>query len=248
MLNFNRFLIAFSAVLVLAFLFGFSIGSILFLISIGFLVTAIGSMTMKWNFHLRAFTKAKHISEKKIAITFDDGPNAKYTPIVLRILEKYNAKATFFCIGKNIEANPEILKDTIQKGHQVSNHTYSHSFSFGFFKKEKFIEEIEKTDSLLDAATGMKNRYFRPPFGVTTPPLAKAIKITGHKVIGWNIRPYDTVFKNREKNLKHIIKKIFPGSIILLHDTHDRIPYVLEHLLQYLEKHNYRCVTVAELL
>jgi len=205
-------------------------------------------MSMRWNFHLRAFTRTKKISEKMIAITFDDGPNKTYTPIVLQLLGKYNAKATFFCIGKNVESNPEILKSAIEKGHQVANHTYSHSNSFGFFNKKRFIEVIEKTDVLLESFTGKKNHFFRPPFGVTTPTLAKAIKTTGHKVIGWNIRPYDTVLKNKEKTLKHIIKKVSPGSIILLHDTHDRIPYVLEHLLQYLQKHKYSCVTVTELV
>jgi peptidoglycan/xylan/chitin deacetylase (PgdA/CDA1 family) len=210
-------------------------------------VTVIGSFSMRCNFHLKAFTSPRFVSEKKVAITFDDGPNAKYTPIVLSLLKKYNAKGTFFCVGKNIDENPLLLKLVHEQGHTIGNHSYSHSPWIDFLGRKKITAELIRTNSIVESLLGLKMKLFRPPYGVTNPAIAAAVDKTQHYVIGWNIRSFDTVINNPQRILNRITKSISPGAVILLHDGHDRIPEVLEHLLLFLKQQQYECVTVDTL-
>ncbi len=203
---------------------------------------------MSWKLFLKGFTSKTNIQTKKIAITFDDGPNPKYTPIVLQLLKDYEAKASFFCIGRQVEKNPEILKLIYDESHDIGNHSYTHSNTIDFKSTEGWLEELKHTDQAIFKVIGEKPTLFRPPFGVTTPHLAKAIKVTGHQVIGWNIRPFDMAIKYREVILKRILKQVKPGSIVLLHDKHEHIEFVLEQLLQFLKKQNYEMVTINELI
>lgn len=211
-------------------------------------IILIGSFTISWNFHLKAFTSQTSNSDKRIAITFDDGPNSEFTPNVLELLSKYNAKATFFSIGMHIEAHPEILKSIADAGHEVGNHSYSHNTTIDFNKTNEWLKEIETTDALIEKVTGKQSTLFRPPFGVTTPNLAKALKTTNHKVIGWNIRSFDTVISNPEVIQKRIRNRVKPGAIVLLHDTHKNSQIILEHLLQFLQQNGYKMVTINELM
>lgn len=213
-----------------------------------FMVLILGSFSMSWNFHLKSFVSKNTNSEKKIAITFDDGPNPEYTPKVIKLLSAFDAKATFFCIGKHVELYPDVLKSIYDQGHLIGNHSYSHRYGIDFNKANEWIHEIEQTDAAIAKIIGEKPTLFRPPFGVTTPHLAQALKQSGHQVIGWNIRSYDTVLKNSKTVLKRLTKNVTPGAIILLHDNHDRIEVVLEQLLQFLKTKGYIMVTVNELL
>lgn len=218
------------------------------LIIVWFLVMAMGSFFMSWKYYLKAFTSINNLKEKKIAITFDDGPNPDFTLKVLDLLKRNNAKATFFCIGNNIETYPEVLKAIAQNGHDIGNHSFSHDVMIDFNSTENWLNEIKQADNAIHRISGKKTTLFRPPFGVTTPKLAKALKATEHKVIGWNIRSYDTVTKNPDRIVKRITKQIKPGAIILLHDKQTNVLPVLEHLLQFLQKQDYQAVTINELL
>ncbi len=213
-----------------------------------FLMMAIGSFSMSWKFYLNPITSHKVLRVKKIALTFDDGPNPEFTLKVLQILKDYNAKATFFCIGQHIETYPEILKAIAVDGHDIGNHSFSHDLMIDFNSTERWLQEIKQTDNSIHKITGKKATLFRPPFGVTTPKLARALKVTEHKVIGWNIRSFDTVISNPQKILKRITKRVHPGAIILLHDKQSNVLLVLEHLLQFLQEHEYQAVTINELL
>ncbi|MET3025411.1 polysaccharide deacetylase family protein [Flavobacterium sp. UW10123] len=210
-------------------------------------INAFGSARISSNYHVKAFCNNPLETEKKIALTFDDGPSI-YTLEVLELLKKYNAKATFFCIGKNIETHPEILQKVIDEGHLVGNHSYSHSKFFDFYNAKKIIEEIQKTDALLEKFTSRKINFFRPPYGVTTPSIRRALKVTGHKTIGWNIRSLDGGTKDQELILNRLIKHISPGGIVLLHDTGKHSVLVLEQFLQFLQQNNYEVISVEELL
>ena len=210
-------------------------------------INTVGSALISSNYHVKAFCNNPSETEKKIAITFDDGPS-DYTLEVLDLLKKYNTSATFFCIGKNIEAYPEIVKQIIAEGHLVGNHSYSHSPFFDFYNAKKITEEIQQTDMLLKKYTSKKINFFRPPYGVTTPSIRRALKISGHKVIGWNIRSLDGGTKNQNLIFNRIIKRISPGGIVLLHDTASHSVLVLEQFLQFLQKQNYQVVSVEELL
>ncbi|MCF6346967.1 MAG: polysaccharide deacetylase family protein [Flavobacteriaceae bacterium] len=212
-----------------------------------FCITAIGSFNILWNYHLNAYNSNPTISGKKVAITFDDGPNEIVTPKILALLKKYNAKATFFCIGKNIEANPIVFKQIIEEGHSIGNHSYTHSNNFGFFSKSVVIEEIIKTNKLSQNLIGKEMKLFRPPFGVTNPSISKALKQTKHHVIGWNVRSLDTVIKDENKIFNRITKHLKSGDVILLHDTNERTINVLEQLLLFLQENKFEISTVDTL-
>lgn len=220
----------------------------IFVFLVWLVITIIGSFSPGWNYHLHALISNPTISTKKIAITFDDGPNSQFTPEILKILSKYNAKATFFCIGHQVEKHPEVLKSIVSEGHLAGNHSYTHNYFINFKSMQGWITELQKTDEVIERVTGIKATLFRPPFGVTTPHLAKAIKISGHRVIAWNIRSFDTVLKNPEVIVKRLTHKVKPGSVILLHDNHPKIVYILERLLQFLQENDYQMVTINQLL
>ncbi|MEL1253874.1 polysaccharide deacetylase family protein [Flavobacterium sp. DGU38] len=210
-------------------------------------INAFGSARISSNYHVKAFCNNPSETEKKIALTFDDGPS-EFTLEVLEILKKYNAKATFFCIGKNIETHPEILQKIIDEGHLVGNHSYSHSQFFDFYTYPTIMEELQKTDQLLEKFTSKKINFFRPPYGVTTPSIRRALKFTKHKVIGWNIRSLDGGTTDVELILNRIKKRVSPGGIVLLHDTAPHSVFVLEQFLQFLQQNNYEVISVEELL
>lgn len=217
------------------------------LLGFRFILLLIGSFSIQWSVHIKTFCSNPEVKEKQIAITFDDGPSL-ITPQILALLRKYDAKATFFCIGKNIEKHPDILCQIDKQGHLIGNHSFSHSHFFDFFGKKKIIEELVDTDEIIKKYTGKQVRFFRPPYGVTNPAISKALRSTKHNVIGWNIRSLDGVLKNEEIIYKRIIKRVSPGGIILLHDTSLTTVRVLERLLLFLQNNNYKVVATTELL
>jgi peptidoglycan-N-acetylglucosamine deacetylase len=219
----------------------------LILFGIRFILVLTGSSLIHLNFHVKAFSKNTLIKDKKIALTFDDGPNP-ITPQILSLLQKYNAKATFFCIGKNIEKHPEIVKQTVNEGHLIGNHSFSHSPFFDFYSKEQIIQELGDTDVIIQKTIGKRPILFRPPYGVTNPSIRRALEVTQHHVMGWNIRSMDGMIKNEKIIYKRIIKRIAPGSIVLLHDTSLNTVHVLEQLLLFLQLNNYTVVPLEELL
>ncbi|MEW4922223.1 polysaccharide deacetylase family protein [Algibacter sp. 2305UL17-15] len=211
------------------------------------IITTIGSFNITWNYHLKAYNSKTNSKEKRIAITFDDGPNSKFTTQILELLKTYNAKATFFCTGKQIEQHANIVKRIVNDGHTIGNHSYSHSPYFDFYGKRKVMAEIEKTNALIEALIGKKMNLFRPPYGVTNPSISKAVKETKHLVIGWNIRSLDTVKKNEQNILNGILRKISPGAVILLHDSKEITISVLEQLLLFLQQNDYQPTTIDAL-
>ncbi len=213
-----------------------------------FLITLFGSFFIRWNYHLTSLHSNKKISKNWVSITFDDGPNGKITPKVLELLNKYRAKATFFCIGKHIEEHPQIVRDIIANKHSIGNHTYSHSKSFGFFGYEKVKGELQKTKSLVKELTGLEMNLYRPAFGVTNPQIEKTVKQLELKSIGWSIRSLDTTPRSEEMIFKRITSKLSNGDIILLHDTSEKTVNVLERLLVFLQEKNLESVTVDRLL
>jgi peptidoglycan/xylan/chitin deacetylase (PgdA/CDA1 family) len=196
--------------------------------------------------YIKTLCKAE-TKERIIAITFDDGPDPKITPQVLNILDKYSAKATFFCIGKHIEDNKELLKEIDKKGHNIGNHTWSHDRWFDLFSAKKMQADIEKTNGLIFETIGKKTKLFRPPYGVTNPMLKNALKKFNFYNIGWSIRSFDTV-KSTENTLKKIKKELTSGDIILFHDNREHIVDILKSFLEYAKNENYEIVPLNELL
>lgn len=210
-------------------------------------LTVIGSFHIRWNYHVNSLNANNKAIKNHVAITFDDGPDKQFTPLVLNLLKKYNAKATFFCIGKNIKNNPELFQKIIAEGHAIGNHTFTHNHKFGFFSTTAVINEIITTNKLISALTGKNNILFRPPFGVTNPSINKALEQTGMQSIGWSIRSLDTTSKSSEAIIAQIKKKVKKGDVILLHDTSAKSTTVLEQLLVYLRQQQIESVTIPTL-
>lgn len=210
-------------------------------------LTVWGSSDIRLGYFIKTYCNNQDEKERRIAITFDDGPHPM-TEKVLDILQNYNAKATFFCIGTQIEKYPDIFKRIIEEGHAIGNHSYSHSNSFGIFSAEKVTEELLHTNTIIEQLSGKKVLFFRPPFGVTNPRIAKAVSHTKQYVIGWNNRSLDTVIKEEAKILERVKSKVAPGGIILLHDTSLKSANVLEQILLFLKSENYTIIPVDELL
>ena len=210
-------------------------------------LTIIGSFHICWNYFLKAEHHNYQINENTIAITFDDGIHSEFTPKVLKILKQYDAKATFFLIGKQLEGQEEILKDIIQQGHTIGNHTYSHSNNFGFLKTKEVVSDLKKTQAVVEDLVGLKMNLFRPAFGVTNPRIAKAVDSLELTTIGWSIRSLDTTKISKEKILNKITKNINKGDVVLLHDTSQKTIEVLEQLLVFLENRKLKSITIDQL-
>jgi len=164
----------------------------------------------------------------------------------LELLKKHQAKATFFCIGRNLETYPELTKTILEQGHTIGNHTYSHSPAFGFFSTKKVVVELQRTNGLITQLVKKSPLLYRPIYGVTNPAIKRAVKQLNLKSIGWNVRSLDTVLN--ENQAYNRLLKIKKGDLILLHDTSQKTVNILERLLRSLSEQNLSSVTVDELL
>ena len=190
------------------------------------------------------------IREKKIALTFDDGPHPTQTAEILKTLKEYNIKATFFVIGKNAEVLPDVLKLTAEQGHEIGNHTYNHNY-IKSKNKDKIYSEITKTSDVIYQICGYKTCLFRSPGGIVTDELKEVSKKLNYKIILWNVDTKDwthTSLENIIKNIKNNTKK---GSIILFHDyvtKNSPTPDALKKIIPILLDDGYTFCTVSELL
>lgn len=216
--------------------------------------SALGSMNIQWNFYnynvneipmlYMKYDQGKfqvHQRKKEVVLTFDDGPH-EHTSAILDILKKENVPAVFFLIGKHIALHEAMVKRMHAEGHQIGNHSFEHSVHFDWQSSSKMLEEMNKTSAAITAITGETVTLFRPPYGVTNPMLAKAIKMSQLKSIGWSIRSMDTVAKDAEKLKAKIIKQLKPGAIILLHDRCEITKAILPDLIQSIKKNGYEIV------
>jgi len=187
------------------------------------------------------------VKENLISLTFDDGP-CETTLTLLRLLKKYNAKATFFIPGSNVAGMENMIAKIHSDGHDIGNHSFSHKSWFPLMNSKKIKNEINKTQEAIRKIVGQTSVYFRPPFGVTNPLIAKALKSFDLKTIGWSIRSMDTTNRSKDTIIRNILNRIQPGDIVLLHDTSKQISHVLEQVLVYCKKENYKPVTISELI
>lgn len=192
-------------------------------------------------------TEQVETTQKVVALTFDDGPTKNVNQI-LSLLDQYHAKATFFLIGEEIVKHPEEAEKIAAAGHQIGNHTYSHSRMV--FKTPSYIrEEIEKTDQLIQKAGYNGEIDFRPPNGKKLVVLPYYLNKHNRDTITWNIEP-DSYYTNAADKVKYVTKNIKPGSIILMHPMYDDTGQELqaiEGILQALSKKGYTFVTVNKL-
>ena len=169
--------------------------------------------------------------EKSLFLSFDDGPHETATPFVLDQLKKYNAKATFFCLGKNVKDHPEIYKSILSEGHSVGNHTFNHLNGLTT-KRKIYIDDIEQANRYINST------LFRPPYGKISPFTANILrKKFDFKIVMWDVLSgdFDTTL-SPEKVLSNVINKAQAGSIIVFHDStkaFNALNFVLPKVLQH---------------
>ncbi|TYR80856.1 polysaccharide deacetylase family protein [Priestia megaterium] len=190
--------------------------------------------------------------EKIIALTFDDGPDPTYTPIILDLLKQYHAKATFFVVGDRVNRFPNIAKREIREGHELANHTYSHIEVQGENVK-RLEEEIEKADELIQEITGIKPYLFRPPTGYYDDKVVKAAKNQQYTVVlwSWHQDTFDWRNPGVGRIVNQVLKNASSGDIVLFHDTGGNRTQTIEALreiLPELKEKGYKFVTISELL
>lgn len=195
-----------------------------------------GAYFIGLNFHLTSINSL-NTNEKKVLLTFDDGPHSN-TVKVLEVLKKHDVKAGFFIIGKNIQGNEAILQQIVADGHQIGNHSFSHHNFIDLWSTKKVTEDFATCQKLIEQYQA-NTKLFRPPYGVTNPNIAKALKTLGLQSIGWNVRSYDTSIKNVEKIKQRVLSQLKPGAIILLHDRLDFMPELLEALIPAIKEKGY---------
>jgi len=206
-----------------------------------------GVYFIQLNYFTQSLSKGPS-NKKQIAITFDDGPMAEFTPKVLDILKTEGVRATFFLVGKNIAGNEAIVKRLISEGHTIGNHSFEHGFWFSMQSKGKMIADAGKCDEAIEQVTGLQPKLFRPPYGVTNPMVAEVIKQKGYTSIGWSLRTYDTNAVSGEALLSKALKNLQSGDIVLLHDWPPFTIGILSDFIKEAKRRGFELVTVDELL
>lgn len=195
-----------------------------------------------------------------VALSFDDGPDPEVTPLVLDALAQYGARATFFTIGRSLEAHPLLARRLKDEHHELGNHSWSHSRWQNFFRSRRQQLEIERGAQAIGALTGKRaagpaQPLFRPPFGLRTPPMVLAAWRMQLTMVSWSLHSHDTRGGDPARIAQRVLEKIRPGDIVLMHDGHD-VPgrhrpacaQALPRILQGLREKGLQCVTVSELL
>ncbi|PZD76830.1 polysaccharide deacetylase family protein [Mesonia sp. K7] len=241
------FFVIFIIVLVLIYQSILPIISLIYLLLLYLAVTFAGATIVRWNYFFEAYHHNKSTLKNEVSITFDDGPTAN-TLEILNILDRFDAKATFFCIGHKIDERPEVFKAIIAKGHTVANHTYSHPKNYGFLSTKTVVNEIESCNLAIKNHSGLISKLYRTPFGNANPKIKRALQKTGLTPIGWSIRSFDTLISSKKIILKRVTSRVKKGDIILLHDSQMHTNVILEQLLLFLKNKNLKSVTVDQLL
>lgn len=165
-----------------------------------------------------------------LALSFDDGPQEE-TEKVLDVLKEKGVKAVFFLIGEKAARRPDLVRRIHDEGHLIGNHSYHHGFFFDLLGPGSMAREIQKTNAVIEEILGLQPRWFRPPYGVTNPSLAKALRRTKMKSVGWSLRSLDTVSRDPSALLRRILHRLHPGAILLLHDTQPLCHQILPELI-----------------
>lgn len=170
-----------------------------------------------------------------VAMTIDDGPDPVVTPQVLDILDRYPAKATFFCIGDKAAQYPDLCREIVRRGHAVENHSQHHHHSFAFLGYSGFLRELQAGQDTFAAITGQRPLFFRAPAGLRNPLLDPVLHRLGLQLASWSIRGFDTRIGDAGRVRNRLLRGLRAGAILLLHDgnaarTPAGIPVILEVL------------------
>lgn len=198
-----------------------------------------------WGPVIRSF----HTTEREVWITIDDGPSPAHTPKILALLERFDARATFFVVGRRAEEYPHLLTEILSRGHEIANHTYTHpSGMFWAAGPARIAAEIDLCAELLRIAPDRPAQSFRVPAGLKNLFVHPELARRGLALIGWTVRGLDTIQREPALAAERILREAKPGAIILLHEGHriakdpDFHPRCLELTLSGLAERGYQCV------
>jgi peptidoglycan/xylan/chitin deacetylase (PgdA/CDA1 family) len=176
----------------------------------------------------------------QIAITLDDGPDPEVTPRVLDLLDRYQARATFFCIGAQAERHPDLCREIVRRGHAVENHSQHHFHHFSTFGPGRMAREIDAGQATLARIAGQPPLFFRPTAGLRNPFLDYVLARRGLTLASWTRRGFDTRCGDADTVTRRLGRQLAAGDILLLHDGHaartaEGIPVILAVLPRVLE-------------
>ncbi len=205
---------------------------------------AFGISVIKNNYFFKAINK---LENNQVLLTFDDGPHPEYTSTLLTQLEQHQLGAIFFVIGAKAEKYPQLIEQILEKGHIVANHTYNHPNTFALLNQKQVEKEITMGQNALLPFKDSSIDLFRTPIGVTNPIIARAVKATKVKTIGWTLRTKDTVKQDPKNWLTIITKKTKANDIVLFHDTQEMTATHLEEYIRTCQNRGIEFVSIPTL-
>ena len=219
------------------------------------LLLTVWVLLFSFNVHTAAevqiiYRYASKTGPARIALTFDDGPHPRYTPVILDILNEFDIPATFFVVGVNVETYPDLIKRIEKEGHELGNHTYYHNH-VAKMSQESLQKDILLCSDAVERITGKRPRYFRPPEGVCSKSVQNICGTAEMTIVMWSVdtrdwahTPINEMYENVRRNTKN-------GSIILMHDfigKNSPTPKALRQIIPMLLELGYEFVTVSQLL
>lgn len=190
---------------------------------------------------------------RRVALTFDDGPDPAHTPKVLDLLSDAAVRATFFVVGERAARAPELIREMVARGHEVENHSWSHR-NLWFCGPRRTVREIVRAHDLLGDLTGRPPRYFRPPWGMVNLAVFPTLRRLGSRCVFWTVQPEGLQPVAPRELAARVIRGARPGAIVDLHDAEGvrgapgRLLDALPLMLEGLGAGGYECVPLAELL
>ncbi|MBE6701850.1 MAG: polysaccharide deacetylase family protein [Ruminococcaceae bacterium] len=196
------------------------------------------------------YRSAAKTEQLRVALTFDDGPHPKYTPQILKILKENNVAATFFAVGTNVEAYPALIKQIVEEGHELNNHTFNHNH-VGKMSADALEKDIRTCNDTIQRISGVCPRYFRPPEGVCNCDVKEICGDLNMKIVMWSVDTRDWAHTPIEEICRNVKQNTQNGSIILMHDfigKNSPTPEALRQIIPMLRELGFEFVTVSQLL
>jgi peptidoglycan/xylan/chitin deacetylase (PgdA/CDA1 family) len=195
-------------------------------------------------------------SRPVVALTFDDGPHAEFTPRIARVLKAHRTRATFFCVGSQVNRNIDLVRALVDAGHELGNHSYTHNTFGDLFSMPRLAADLERNQALL-STYGTTPRFYRPAVGVRNPAVHAAARRVGLSIVTWSASARDGSWPLTEARALRMAARARPGDIITLHEgmlspnqtaLREATVRALPALLSELEARGLSCVTLSELV